>query len=84
MGHDDVMDLDQLEQSLDIFLRFWTVFLIVEVGMKLSFMLVAGLANFSRLVQISLVHNHSWVQNYNDKESFGVKSRVAYFLKHFL
>ena len=84
LDHDDVMDLDQLEQSLDIFLRFWTVFLIVEVGMKLSFMLVAGLANFSRLVQISLVHNHRWLQNYNDKESFGVKCRVAYFFKHFL
>ena len=35
--------------------------------MKMSFMLVAGVANFTRLVQISIVNNHSWVQNYNDK-----------------
>ena len=48
-------------------LSFWIVFLIVEVAMKMSFMLVAGVANFTRLVQISIVNNHSWVQNYNDK-----------------
>ena len=48
-------------------LSFWTVFLIVEVFMKISFLLVGAVANVSRVIHFIIIYHHQWLLKYNDK-----------------
>ena len=49
---------------------FWLVFLLVEVLMKISFLMVAAVANVCGVIQFTILYHPAWILDQDDKVKF--------------